>query len=164
MREAKEVAMDSSKLQHELHKRCPFESPEQEAHLSLIRTADRLGLRFARLFAGYDLTSSQYNVLRILRGEGQPMRSMDIAARTVTEVPGITGLLDRLQERDPPLVCRSRCPKDRRVIHVEITEAGLALLLKLDQPVKDLHRQLLGHLTGEEIGELVRLLEKARGP
>ena len=63
--------MTTPKLQHELKKKRPFESPEQEAALSVVRTSDQLQIRFARLFREYGLTPSQYNILRILRGEGQ---------------------------------------------------------------------------------------------
>src|SRR5687768_8800558 len=97
-----------ARLQQEIGKRVPFDLPEQEAVLNLFRTSDRLQHRFARLFAGYDLTASQYNVLRILRGEGLPMECMEIARRTITAVPGITGLIDRLERKDPPLVRRQR--------------------------------------------------------
>jgi DNA-binding MarR family transcriptional regulator len=152
----------AGRLQRELGKRGPFAAPEQEAALNILRTADRLHIRFERLFRRYRLTGSQYNVLRILRGEGKPMRILDIAARTVTEVPGITGLIDRLEEAG--LVVRDRCPNDRRVIYVRPTEKALALLAEVDAPVIELHRSLLGHLTAAELGDLTRLLEKARGP
>src|SRR3954468_15212360 len=114
-----------SQLQQELKKRNPFDSPEQEAVLNLFRTSDRLQHRFAQLFGEYGMTPSQYNVLRILRGEGKPMQCMELAQRTITVVPGITGLVDRLEQKDPPLVRRERSSQDRRVIYVSITQAGL---------------------------------------
>ncbi len=90
--------MTASRLQRELKKRRPFESLEQKASLNLLRTNDQLQIRFARLFREFGLTPSQYNVLRILRGEGQPLPILEIASRTITVVPGITGLIDRLEE------------------------------------------------------------------
>jgi DNA-binding MarR family transcriptional regulator len=143
-----------------LKKRKPFAAPEQEALLNLWRTADRLQLRFARLFREHGLTPAQYNVLRILRGEGKPLPCLEIAARLVTEVPGITGLLDRLERLG--LVARTRSDVDRRVVHVAITARGLELLGRLDDPVDRLHRELLGHLTHDELRALNQLLEKAR--
>src|ERR1700688_1668157 len=107
--------MPTPKLQHELKKKRPFESPAQEAALSVVRTSDQLQIRFARLFREHGLTPSQYNILRILRGEGLPLPILEIASRTITIVPGITGLIDRL-ERDG-FVNRLRCEKDRRVIY-----------------------------------------------
>jgi MarR family transcriptional regulator, 2-MHQ and catechol-resistance regulon repressor len=149
-------------LGDEIGKRCPFDLPEQEAVLNLFRTSDRLQHRFARLFAEYDLTPSQYNVLRILRGEGRPLECMEIARRTITAVPGITGLIDRLERKRPPLVRRERCSEDRRVVHVAITPEGLELLGRLDGPIRELHRKVLEHFKPREVAELTRLLEKAR--
>ena len=151
-----------SKLQQEIGKRGPFGSPGQEAVLNLFRTSDRLQHRFARLFAEYDMTASQYNILRILRGEGRPMQCMDIAERTITVVPGITGLIDRLERKVPSLVTRERSREDRRVINVTITPAGLDLVSRLDEPLQELHRQVLAHFSKGELAELIRLLEKAR--
>jgi DNA-binding MarR family transcriptional regulator len=154
--------MKSPKLQHELKKKRPFESPEQEAALNVLRTSDQLQIRFARLLRQHGLTPSQYNVLRILRGEGQPLPILEIAGRTITVVPGITGLIDRLEQGG--FVQRVRCEKDRRVIHVALADKGSTTLAELDQPLADLHRQLLGHLSPDELTELIRLLEKVRQP
>lgn len=150
-----------SSLREEIHKTEPFECPEQEALLNLFRTSDRLNHRFAQLFSEHGLTCSQYNILRILRGEGTPLPCLEIAQRTITVVPGITGLIDRLEQK--ALVQRQRCNKDRRVIYVSVTSAGLDLLAKIDAPLVALHRRLLAHLTPAEVVELSRLLEKARG-
>jgi MarR family transcriptional regulator, 2-MHQ and catechol-resistance regulon repressor len=152
----------AGRLQAELGKRRPFESAEQEAALALLRTADRLAIEFGRLFRRHGLTAAQYNVLRILRGEGEPMRVLDIAARTITEVPGITGLVDRLERAG--LVKRERCRRDRRVVYVAATPKALGLLARLDGPVQELHSRLMGHLGTRELGELIRLLEKVRAP
>ena len=154
--------MTTPKLQHELKKKRPFESPEQEAALSVVRTSDQLQIRFARLFREYGLTPSQYNVLRILRGEGKPLPILEVASRTVTVVPGITGLIDRLEQAG--FVNRLRCEKDRRVIYVALTDHASKILADLDEPLLALHRKLLGHLSQTELKELIRLLEKVRVP
>src|SRR5271165_5520886 len=130
--------MTAPKLQHELKKKRPFESPQQEAALSILRTSDQLQIRFARLFREYGLTPSQYNVLRILRGEGKPLPILEIAERTVTVVPGITGLIDRLEQAG--FAERHRCEKDRRVIYVALTDHGIKALADLDEPLIALHR------------------------
>jgi MarR family transcriptional regulator, 2-MHQ and catechol-resistance regulon repressor len=147
-------------LAAELKKRRPFEHPEQEAALNLMRTADWLGLEFGRLFRQHGLSAPQYNVLRILRGEGAPLPSLEIAARMVTGVPDITRLIDRLEGAG--LVARKRCEEDRRVVYVALTDAGAAALEGLDGPVLDLHRRLLGHLGREDLATLSRLLVEAR--
>lgn len=154
--------MTTPKLQHELKKKRPFESPEQEAALSVLRTSDQLQIRFARLLREHGLTPSQYNVLRIVRGEGKPLPILEIASRTITVVPGITGLIDRLEQAG--FVNRLRCEKDRRVIYVALTDHGTTTLTALDEPLVALHRKLLGHLSQGELKDLIRLLEKARGP
>ncbi len=152
--------MNAKRLQHELKKKRPFESAEQEATLSLVRTNDQLQIFFTRLLREYGLTPSQYNILRILRGEGAPLPILEIADRTVTVVPGITGLIDRLEQAG--LVKRDRCDQDRRVIYVAITDKGTKVLAELDQPVLELHKNLMGHLSLTELKELSRILEKVR--
>lgn len=150
-----------SQLRRELKKERPFDSPHEEAVLNLLRTSDLFQIRYTRLFAQYGLTSAQYNVLRILRGAGR-LPILEIAGRLLAIVPGITGLIDRLEGKD--LVRRERCPDDRRVVYVAITPPALALLSQLDEPVRDLNRRLVDHLAPGELSELSRLLEKARQP
>ena len=152
--------MATSRLQQELGKSGPFDSLEQEAMLNVLRTNDQFQNRFLRLFREYGITPSQYNILRILRGEGAPLPSLEIADRMIQVVPAITGLIDRLEKAG--LVQRKRCQEDRRVVYVAITAKGTRLLDRLDQPVIDLHHQLIGHLTERELRQLIRLLEKSR--
>ena len=149
-------------LQREIKKNRPFELPEQEAMLNILRTADQLQIRFARLFRRFGLTPQQYNILRILRGEGRALPILEIAARMITVVPGITGLIDRLESAS--LVERKRCDQDRRVIYVAIAPRALEMLSEIDEPLCELHKKTLGHLTADELAALTRLLEKARQP
>src|SRR5580698_9893417 len=149
--------MTTPKLQHELKKKRPFETPQQEAALSVVRTSDQMQIRFARLFREHGLTPSQYNILRILRGEGKPLPILEIASRTLTVVPGITGLIDRLEQAG--FVNRLRCAKDRRVIYVALTDQGTKTLADLDEPLFALHRKLMGHLSQGDLQDLIRLLE-----
>jgi DNA-binding MarR family transcriptional regulator len=154
--------MASTKLQQELKKKRPFESMEQEATLNILRTSDQLQIHLSRLLREHNLTSSQYNVLRILRGEGKPLPILEIASRTITVVPGITGLIDRLEQAG--LVKRVRCEDDRRVIYVQLNDKGQEALAALDEPLLALHKRLLDHLSQSELKELSRLLEKVREP
>src|SRR5579872_2978323 len=112
--------MPGGRLQGELKKRRPFDSLEQEATLNLWRTSDQYQIRFIRLLRQYGLTPSQYNVLRILRGEGQPLPCLEIAERLIAAVPAITGLIDRLERMG--LITRQRSTDDRRVVFVAITD------------------------------------------
>ncbi len=147
-------------LQQEIKKRTPFDLPEQEAVLNLFRTTDQLQIRFARLFRTFGLTPQQYNILRILRGEGGPLPILEIADRMITVVPGITGLIDRLEAAR--LVERQRCSRDRRIVYVAITAEALDLLARIDGPLLEMHAELLGHMSAGDLVELNRLLEQAR--
>jgi DNA-binding MarR family transcriptional regulator len=150
----------TSRLQAELKKRRPFDSPHQEAVLNVLRTNDQFQNKSLRLFRHYGLTPSQYNVLRILRGEGKPMPCLEVASRMIQVVPAITGLIDRLEAQE--LVMRERCSEDRRIIYITLTDKARKLLDQMDEPVMALHRALVGHMTQAELKELSRLLEKAR--
>ncbi len=144
-------------------KRQRFDSPQQETYLNLWRTYDRLRLIEDELFARHELTAQQYNALRLLRA-AHPRRvpTLHLAARLVSRAPDITRLVDKLVERG--LVARERLADNRRVVHVGITESGLALLDELAAEVRECHVRQLGHMSLEEMRMLIELLRKARGP
>ncbi len=150
----------TGKLQQELKKKKPFESLAQEAWLNLVRTYSQLQIRFERMLGEYGLTGCQYNILRILRGEGTPLPILEIASRTIHPVPGITGLIDRLEKAG--WVRRERSTEDRRVIYVGITDTALELLSQIDQPINDLHEEIMQPLSQGDRRELNRLLEVLR--
>jgi DNA-binding MarR family transcriptional regulator len=153
--------MKKSALQIELGKKHGFDSPEQEASLNLARTYDQIQAEFTRLFNAHGISPPLYNVLRILRGHGgDGIPCQVIGNEMITRMPDITRLVDRLEKAG--LVKRQRTTRDRRVVLVGITERGLDLLAKLDQPVLESHEQLLGHLTHKELEDLNRLLVKVR--
>jgi len=152
--------MAGKSLQQELAKKKPFESPEKEAMLNIARTSDQFQNRFGKLFREFGLTGSQHNVLRILRGEGRPMRCDAIRQRMIQVVPAMTGLLDRLEKEG--FVTRTRCEQDGRVVHVDLTTKAKTVLQKIDGPLTDLYRECLGHLSRAELEQLSSLLEKAR--
>ena len=152
--------MAGKSLQQELGKKKPFESPEKEAMLNIVRTGDQFQNRFGKLFREFGLTGSQHNVLRILRGEGRPMQCLEIRRRMIQVVPAMTGLLDRL-EKDG-LVTRTRSEKDGRVIYVDLTAKARSVLQQIDAPLTELYSECLGHLSQTELKQLSALLEKAR--
>ena len=155
--------MAQSGLQHELGKKNPFASAEQEATLNLLRTHDHLQQAFAALFQEHGISAPQYNVLRTLRGVGGAgVPCLEVAARMISRMPDVTRLVDRLERAG--LAERTRTAADRRKVLVKITASGLELLDRLDRPVLELHRRLLGHLSRDELAELNRLLIKARRP
>jgi DNA-binding MarR family transcriptional regulator len=134
--------------------------PEEIAFLDLFRTADMLSRPLAQLLKTEDLSAAQYNVLRILRGCPDGLTCGEIGNRMITRDPDITRLLDRLEKRK--LISRSRHQKDRRVVLTRITTDGLDVLARLDQPIRDMHRKLLGHLGPERLRALSQLLEVCR--
>ncbi len=131
--------MSKNQLQNELKKKRPFDPREQEALLNILRTNNQLQNRFGRLFREFELTASQYNVLRILRGEGKPTPCQEIGERMIQVVPSMTGLLDRLDAQGH--IRRQRCTEDRRVIYIELTDPARDLLQQMDAPVNALHKQ-----------------------
>ena len=135
--------------------------PEEAAFLDLLRTCDLLSRGPAEFLKSEDLSSTQYNVLRILRGAppaGLPCG--EIADRMITRDPDITRLLDRLEKRE--LISRCRESKDRRMVVARVTPQGLKLLARLDEPVQALHRKQLGHLGSARLKKLQDLLVAAR--
>lgn len=114
----------------------------------------------AQLLKTEDLSPAQYNVLRILRGSPEGLTCSEIGSRMVTRDPDITRLLDRLEKRK--LISRNRDDRDRRIVSTRITAAGLDLLTRLDDPIRDTHRRLLGHLGAERLQALAQLLEACR--
>src|SRR3954464_2829510 len=119
-----------AKLQAEIKKKRPFESPAEEAYLNLIRTYGMLETDFNRLFKQHGISEPKYNVLRILRGAGgDGLPSLEIASRMITRVPDVTRIVDRLETQG--LVRRERTQADLRVVVVSITKKGLDLLSKL---------------------------------
>ena len=160
IKKTKAATPSTGKLQQELKKRKPFESLAQEAWLNLVRTYSQLQIRFERMLGEYGMTGCQYNILRILRGEGHPLPILEIASRTIHPVPGITGLIDRLEKAG--WVRRERSTADRRVIYVGITDSALQLLGQIDQPINDLHEEIMQPLSQGDRRELNRLLEELR--
>lgn len=148
-------------LRDEIKQRRPFKSREEEVSLNVHRTASALAQGFVPLLKEADVTATQYNVLRILRGAGKDgLPCGEIAARMITKDSDITRLLDRLEKRG--LVGRRRDSDDRRVVLTRITADGLRLLAGLDQPVVETHARLLGHLGPRKLRQLAELLEAAR--
>ncbi len=149
------------RAQKEIKPRKPFRRVEDEAFVTIQRTADALMQGVAAALKPKGLSPTQYNVLRILRGaEPDGLACREIADRMITRDPDITRLLDRLEDRG--LVTRSRDRADRRVITTRITERGLHLLKELGGPIAALHADQLGHLGDGKLRALIDLLETAR--
>jgi DNA-binding MarR family transcriptional regulator len=150
-----------AELKVEIAQERPFASLEEEALLNLLRTADCLNRVFHLMTRDWGVTSTQYNVLRILRG-AQPggLTCSAIGSRMIAAEPDITRLLARLKALK--LIRQQRDSADRRVLWTRISAAGLALLKEMDPVILRLPAELLGHLDRAELTELIHLLELAR--
>ena len=148
-------------LKHEIAQERPFSSVEEEALLNLMRTADCLHRTFQRRTRDWGVTSTQYNVLRILRGSHpQGLTCSAIGDRMITAEPDITRLLARMKAQK--LIKQQRDKRDRRVVWTQISSAGLELLGNMDPEITRAPKELLGHMEQKDVAELTRLLELAR--
>lgn len=138
-----------------------FESLEHEGVLTILRTAAELEHEMLEKLKPHGITPTQYNVLRILRGAGKAgLCRGDVSSRMITRVPDMTRLLDRMEAVG--LIERVRGEADRRFVPTHITRSGLDLLSALDAPMRELHRQQLGHLGTENLERLIDLLSQVR--
>lgn len=148
-------------LKHEIAQQSPFSGPPEEALLNLLRTADCLQRAVQRKTRSWGLTSTQYNILRILRGaQPQGLTCSAIGDRMITAEPDITRLLGRLKALK--FIRQQRDKRDRRVVWTQISPIGLALLAEMDPVIREFPNQLLGHLGEEQLSTLIHLLELAR--
>ena len=144
----------------EIKQKRPFPSKGEEAMVALLRTSDLARRLAADVVEPHGITLQQYNVLRILRGAGDcGLPTLEIADRMVEQTPGITRLVDRLEEKK--LAIRERCLTDRRQVFCRITPAGLSLLNKLDKPVADAGR-VFDALPPRDLQQLVKILDRTR--
>lgn len=151
----------SDRLRSEIKQKKKFGSLQEELVLSMLRTVDQLTLPLNEVLREAGLSSSQYNVLRILRGAGdEALPCGEIGQRMVQRDPDLTRLLDRLESRG--LVSRSRGTSDRRVVEATITKEGLRLLEELQTPVELSLATALSHVPQKDQRLLLSLLEKVR--
>src|SRR5882672_820043 len=137
-------------------------SRQQETVVSMLHATAYVRRFGAWVFEQHDITSQQYNVLRILRGAGPDgLPTLDIAERMIEQTPGITRLLDRLEARK--LVRRERCPADRRQVLCWLTGQSRALLKELEGPVDGADHDAIGGLESAAVDRLIGLLDGVRG-
>lgn len=151
-----------SSIQEEIKQSRPFESVRQEAVVALLRTASIVRRQIDAMTAQHGITGQQYNVLRILRGAGGPMPTMEVAERMIDPEPGITRMFGRLEAKG--LVLRARCSDDGRRMLCSITPKGLEALAMFDRTMVDLDTEVFEGLTDDQIRELLALLDLVRNP
>lgn len=151
----------TSRLQDELRQTKPFKQIEEEAYLSIMRTAAMLDHRVSQALKPHGVTGTQYNVLRILRGAGTPgLCRNEVGERLVTAVPDVTRLLDRMEEMG--LLVRKRGTEDRRFVTTTLTKKGLDLVNRLDAHVARIHAEQLGHVEKGRLKTLLAILGDVR--
>jgi DNA-binding MarR family transcriptional regulator len=132
---------------------------EDQTFIALQKAADALGQQAEQLMKANGLTSAQYNVLRILRGaEPEGLGCSSIGELMISHDPDMTRLLDRMEKRS--LITRQRQKDDRRVVKTRITPEGLALLKRLDQPIRELHKRQFRHIPAAQLKALIDTLDR----
>jgi DNA-binding MarR family transcriptional regulator len=150
-----------STLREELKQTKPFNSLEQEALLSVVRTSAQLMDKFELFLRPYGITATQYNVLRILRGsEPEGLCRNDLRDRMLTRMPDVTRLLDRMEEAG--LVERTRDSEDRRMVTSRITKKATQLLATLDPLVADNEKHFFAGISRDQIQTLIDVLDVVR--
>ena len=129
--------------------------------LDILRTTEFLQQRLAEFFKQFQLTPTQYNILRILRGAGNDgLTCSQAAERMISGDPDVTRLLDRLDSRG--LIQRERSREDRRVVISRITAEGLELIKTIDKPLAEFLKRHISPAGKDKLQELVRILESIR--
>jgi len=141
-------------------KQSHFKSELSKALINIIYTNNWLVNRQVEVFKPYGLTTPQFNVLRILRGQHPKPATVNLLIeRMLDKSSNASRIVDKLESKK--LVARHQCPNDRRAVDVLITEEGLKMLEDIDQKLND-WESLLAHMTESECEELNNLLDKLR--
>lgn len=149
-----------SSILDELKQSQPFPSPGLETGVSLLRTAAVLKRLLEQEMNEHGLTLQQFNVLRILRGAGEALPTMEIAERMVEPEPGITRLLGRIERKG--LIARFRCKEDGRRVLAQITPEGEERLKRIGEPRDYLAGPGPDRMSESELNSMMILLSKAR--
>ena len=148
------------KLEEEI-KTDKFRSAYHKASLNLMFTGEWLMARIDSLLKPYDISSQQYNVLRILRGQqGKPINLFEVQERMLNRMSNATRLVEKLRQKG--LVIREQCESNRRKVEISITEKGLALLDKLDPMMQQLEEDLFGRISEAEAEKFNNTLDQIR--
>lgn len=134
-----------------------FPNNKVKALLNIIYTANWINSQQNAFFKDFGISPQQFNILRILRGAGEPLKVQTIKERMIERAPNATRLMDKLCSK--LLIERIACPDDRRVVHISITKKGLSLLDDISKEMKD---DYIENLTEEEARILSDLLDKIR--
>jgi DNA-binding MarR family transcriptional regulator len=136
-----------------------FRNEYHKTVVNLIYTYNWITEKTKQFFEKGDITSQQYNILRILRGAGKPLSTLQIRQRMLDKMSDTSRIVDRLVKKE--LVQKVICKTDRRLVDVTITDTGMQLLDRLDSYNEQMDA-MLANLTEEEAKLLNQLLDKIR--
>jgi len=136
-----------------------FRNEFQKALINMIFTFNWMNEKLKEMMARENITTQQFNILRILRGAGKPISTLQIRQRMLDKMSDTSRIVDRLILKQ--LVVKSICPTDKRLVDVSITSKGLSLLQKMDTYETQMDK-ILGNLNLEEVRQLNTLLNKIR--
>lgn len=134
-----------------------FVNNKVKALINILYTANWITNHQNMFFKPYGISPQQYNILRILNGANGSLKVQTIKERMIDRSPNATRLMDKLCAKR--LIERIPCPEDRRVVHIEITEAGKKLLQSISDNFND---ELVKNITQDEAQHLSDLLDKMR--
>ena len=157
---SKEMKRPASRIYSEIRQSKPFERPEHELGVVILRTGDVLHHSIDRALAPWGLSNEQYNALRILRGAGESGHpTLEISRRLISRSPNITRLLDKLIEKG--FAQRRRDSEDRRQAVIYITAQGAKLTAECDKAIDAVLKKLCC-LSQAEMKLVVGLFDRVR--
>lgn len=136
-----------------------FRNNYQKAEVNLIYTCNWINEKIKQIIDQADITTQQYNILRILRGSKGPISTLQIRDRMLDKMSDTSRIVDRLVKKG--LAEKTTCISDKRLVDICISEKGLALLEILDGRNSDIDN-IMRNLTEEEAMQLSHLLDKVR--
>jgi DNA-binding MarR family transcriptional regulator len=145
-------------IEQDIHQ-AKFKSEFQKSTINLIFTYNWMMEKVKNILERGDITSQQFNILRILRGAGKPLSTLQIRQRMLDKMSDTSRIVDRLIIKQ--LVQKVVCPADKRLVDVTITEKGMALLQQMDKHQDEMDA-LFKNITEEEAKTLNNLLDKIR--
>lgn len=137
-----------------------FRNEHQKLLVNILFTCNKLNEQVKGFLDDYEVTSQQFNILRILRGAGAAMSTLQIRSRMLDRMSDTSRIVDRMVIKQ--LVKKSVCPADKRLVDVMITPKGLKLLSKIDESVDKIDL-ITAVLSDAEAAEMNRMLDKLRG-
>lgn len=136
-----------------------FRNEYQKAAINLIYTFNWMNEKMKAMFDEEDITSQQFNILRILRGAGKPISTLQIRQRMLDKMSDTSRIVDRLLTKG--LVKKNTCPNDKRLVDVSITDKGKKLLERMDLLAPEMDA-IFKNLSDADAKSLNKLLDKIR--